>query len=73
MFITRALLNSWKGCLKNPHGPGGLVWKTHAQSKVSKTQKRNNKKNLGIIKEVQLCLKFAKAACPTLMGSAASK
>ena len=55
MFLN-AVLQAVK---KGPNARGGLVWKTHAFWKVSKTRKANARKKLKALNDVQSVLAHA--------------
>ena len=55
---------------KGPNARGGLVWKTHAFWKVSKTRKANARKKLRALNDVQSVLAHAAELQKAALGAA---
>lgn len=66
MFLS-AVLQAVK---KGPNARGGLVWKTHAFWKVSKTRKANARKKLRALNDVQSVLAHAAELQKAALGAA---
>ena len=66
MFLS-AVLQAVK---KGPNARGGLVWKTHALWKVSKTRKANARKKLRALNDVQSVLAHAAELQKAALGAA---
>jgi hypothetical protein len=65
MFFS-AVLQAVK---KGPNARGGIVWKTHAFWKVSKTRKANQRKKLKALNDVQSVLAQAAELQKAALGA----